>query len=190
MRNPTPHRLARRGGIWLLMWAVMTGMALEGVHRSLTALFRPLFAKLHIDALGLWLKGHSLWWLVPIAIVLTPVVAVAKVVEIWLLLHYVPVGIVAFILLKLIGVGMANIFINAYAERLLSIAWIAGRYASYVRIRDDLKMWIRGQSWYIRAAGLRARYVAWKTELKQRVTLIDFAARAAKMHRCCFGLAR
>jgi hypothetical protein len=185
MRNPTPVRLVKRAGIWLMMWAVFAGMALGWVHDGLTAFFAPILAKLHLDKIAPWLKERSLWWLAPVGTILIVLSAGAKYIEIWLFVHHWPVGIVAFVLFKGAAVGIGNMFVIAYAERLLRVRWIAKLYRSYCGIRDELMLFVRQRAWYRYAVHLRDSYRAWRL---RTITIMDFAKRAAGMHRCCLPI--
>lgn len=184
MRNPTPNRLVRRGGIWFLMWAVFAGMGLEWLHHKITDLTLPVLRWLKLHRVVPWLEAHSIWWLVPIALFFVPIIAIAKIIEIWLLVNHFPLGVLAFLFFKVAAVGIGNIFVGAYAERLLQFAWIARLYGSYTRLRDELRHWMHRQEWYQRAVRLRDQYREWK---RNTITMLDFGKRAAHMHRCCFS---
>ena len=185
MRNPTPFRLLRRAGIWLLMWTVFVGMGLEWLHHALTELTLPVLRWLRLHRVVPWLQEHSIWWLVPIVFVLAIPAGEAKYIEVQLFLngHWFA-GLVFGLVLKGLGVGIGNVFVGAYAERLLQFAWIARLYGSYAHLRDELRSWMHGQEWYKRAVHLRDRYREWK---HNTITMLDFGKRAATMHRCCFS---
>lgn len=191
MRNHSPDRLMRRGGVWMLMWAVLAGMGIEWLLHGINNGIKAVLYFFGLRRLDAWLRSLSFRG----AMIVFVIVAIADIAingyKLYLLTEeeYLLIGKITLYQHFTVGFVL-NYLRGVFHDQLISVRWIASVHRWFTQLRAGALAWIRERPSYIRALELRGQFIAWKAQWRERVTVFHFARRAAEMHRCCFGFAQ